>query len=141
MLSDRRVPAVNRRLGSQVDAQREDPVDELGLGIADHGVVGEVELGLLAESLALGALHRRHAARAHRLRSCPEAGDHLLGVEPGHADIVTTTPPWVTVAAPGVSFLSRGGVGSPATTTTLDAAAKPVRALPADGREVPWRRT
>ena len=77
--------ALGRVLRAQVDAQRQDPVDQLGLGVADHGEVREVLLGLLAEALAFGALDRRHAARADGLGPLAEPGHHLLGVEGGHA--------------------------------------------------------
>ena len=46
----------------QVDAQRQDAVDQLSFGVADHGEVGVVTLGLLAEALSLGTLDGRHAA-------------------------------------------------------------------------------
>ena len=36
-------------LGAQVDAQGEDAVDQFGLGVADHGVVHVIELGLLGK--------------------------------------------------------------------------------------------
>src|SRR6202044_1049989 len=39
---------------SQVDAQGEDSVSQFDLGVADHGVVGEVLLSLLAEPLPFG---------------------------------------------------------------------------------------
>jgi hypothetical protein len=71
-------------LRPQVDAQRQDPVLELGLGVADHGEVGEILLGLLAEPLALGPLDRRHAPGADGLGSLAESGHHLLRVEAGH---------------------------------------------------------
>ena len=69
----------HRAGGSQVDAQRQDAVDQLGLGVADHGEVGKVSLGLFAKALSLGALDRRHAPRPHRLGPLAEAHDHLLG--------------------------------------------------------------
>ncbi len=69
------------RLRPQVDAQGQDAVDQLGLGVADHGEVGEVALGLLAKAHPLGALDRRHAPRPHRLGPLLEAHDHFLGIE------------------------------------------------------------
>ena len=55
-------PRRRARRGSQVDPQRQDAVDQLRLGVPDHGEVREVPLGLLTEALALGALDRRHPA-------------------------------------------------------------------------------
>ena len=57
------------------------PSSRRGLGVADHGEVHEVELGLLPEALALGALDRRQAPLADRLGPLAEAGDHGVGVE------------------------------------------------------------
>ncbi len=68
-------------LWPQIDAQGEDAIDQVGLGVADHGVVGEVLLGLLAEALPLGTLDGGDATGAHCLGPLAEAGHHLLGVE------------------------------------------------------------
>ena len=70
--------------GPQIDPEGEDPVDELGLCVADHGEVREVSLCLLAKALALGALYRRHASCPDRLGTLPEPGHHLLRVERRH---------------------------------------------------------
>ena len=59
-------------------------VDQLRLGVADHGVVGEVPLGLLAEALPLGTLDGWHAPGPDRLGPLAEPDHHLLWVEPGH---------------------------------------------------------
>ena len=75
------------RLGwrwAQIDAERQDTVDQLDLGVADHGEIREVPLRLLAESLSLGALDGRHAAGAHGLGAGAEPSNHLLWVEGGH---------------------------------------------------------
>jgi len=64
--------------------QGQDAVDQFGLGVADHGVVGEVQLRLFTETLPLGSFNGRHAPRTDRLGAGPEPGDHLLRVEPGH---------------------------------------------------------
>jgi hypothetical protein len=71
-------------LWAQVDAQREDAVHELGLGVADHGVIGEVALGLLAEALAFGPLDGRNSPGPYRLGALTEAGHHLVRIEHGH---------------------------------------------------------
>ena len=68
-------------LGPQVDAQGQDPIDQLGVGVTDHGVVGEVLLRLLAESLAFRPFDGGHAPGAHRLGALAESGHHLLRVE------------------------------------------------------------
>ena len=57
----RRLAVSAGRSRPQVDAQRQDAVDQLGLGVADHGEVGEVPLGLLAKAHPLGPLDRGHA--------------------------------------------------------------------------------
>ena len=65
------------------------PVLEGGLGVAEHGVVHEVELGLLHEALALGALDGRDAPAAHRRGPGAEALDHGGRIELlGHAPTV-----------------------------------------------------
>jgi hypothetical protein len=70
------------RLGwAQVDPKRQDSVDQLCLGISDHGEISEVTLGLFAKALTLGALYGWHAPRPHGLRPLPEPRHHLLGVE------------------------------------------------------------
>ena len=74
----------SRPSGRRSIAQRQDPLDQLRLGVADHGEVGEVLLGLLAEPLSLGPLNRGHAPRPDRLGPLAEPGHHLLGVEGGH---------------------------------------------------------
>jgi hypothetical protein len=71
-------------LGAQVDAEGEDAVDELGFGVADHGVVGEVPLGLLTEALALGPFDGGDSPGPYGLGPLPKAGHHLVGIEHGH---------------------------------------------------------
>ena len=82
--SGRSAPGAGLFRRPQIDAQRQDAVDQLRIGIADHGEVREVPLGLLAEALAFWTLDRRHAARPDRFSPIPEPGHHLLRVEPGH---------------------------------------------------------
>ena len=68
-------------LGAQIDAQGQDAVDELGLRVADHGVVGEVTLGLLSEALTLGPFNWWDAPGAHGLGPGAEAGHHFVWIE------------------------------------------------------------
>jgi hypothetical protein len=58
-----------------------DPVFEAGLGVADHGVVHEVDPGLIDEPFALGALQRGDAALAHRSGPSLEPLDHGLDIQ------------------------------------------------------------
>ena len=72
--------------GPEVDAQGQDPVLEGRLGVSEHGVVHVVELGLLREALALGALDGREAPGAHRGGPGAEALHHGGRIELlGHA--------------------------------------------------------
>ena len=68
-------------LGPQVDAQHQHPVDQLPGGIAEHGEVLVVELGLGEEVLPLGAPDRGQGAVADGPGPLPEPGDHLVDVE------------------------------------------------------------
>jgi hypothetical protein len=77
------------RRGPQVDGQGEDPVFELGLGVAQHGEVLVVELGLPDERSPGRALDRWQAPGAHRFGSLSEPSHHGLGVEGvGHGSTV-----------------------------------------------------
>ncbi len=66
---------------AEVDPEGEDPVVDDGLGVTDHGEVHEVDLGLLLESLAVGALDGWQAPGPHCIRPGPDALHHGLGVE------------------------------------------------------------
>ncbi len=68
-------------LGPEIDAQVEDAVFEVGLGIADHGVVHEVGPGLVNEALALGTFEGRDAALADGPGPRLEALDHGVGIQ------------------------------------------------------------
>lgn len=70
------------RFRPEIHAQGEYAVLDGSLGIADHGKILEVELRLLYEHPALGALYGRHATIAHSLCSPAEPSYHLGRVEP-----------------------------------------------------------
>jgi hypothetical protein len=74
-------------VGTEVDAQGEDPVFEGDLGVSHHGVVHVVELRLLREALSFGPFNRGEAPGAHRGGSDAETLHHggrieLLGHVP-----------------------------------------------------------
>ncbi len=66
----------------QVDAQRQDAVDQLSFGVTDHGEVRVVALSLFAEALALGTLDGRHAALRTALARCRKRATISLGRRP-----------------------------------------------------------
>ena len=75
--------AFSRRLRrrTQIDAQGEDAVLDLGHGITDHGEVHEVGLRLLSEALTLRALDRWEPSLSHGLGPGAETLDHGLWIE------------------------------------------------------------
>ena len=106
------------RLGRpQVDLEAQDPVLETGRGVGQHGVILEVDPGLLEEALALGSFHGGEAATAHRLGAVPETFDHVLGVESVHGAMLGAGP-----------VLGRGRVVSGIDSPSESRGRRPVRA-------------
>jgi hypothetical protein len=68
----------------QVDAQGQDAVDQLSFGVADHGEICVVALGLLAEALSFGTLDRWHPALLDGVGPLPKTRHHLVGVKHRH---------------------------------------------------------
>ena len=94
------------RIGAEVDAQGQDPVLERSLGVPEHGVVHEVELGLLREALALRTFDGWQTPGTHGGSPGAEALHHggrieLLGHDP-------TLP-----VVPGGSLSRPAGAGAP----------------------------
>ena len=99
LLGLRLVLGLGRRR-TKVDSKGEDPVVDRRGGVAEHGEVEEVELGLLDELLAFGAFHGRKPAAAHGLGALAEPFDHRLDIELiAHAESVGCR--LVTVALTG----------------------------------------
>ena len=77
----------------EVDGERQDPVLQGPLGVADHGEVHVVGLGLVYEELALRALERGHTPLAHGTGTFLEPVEHRLDVEGvGHGDMLRARP-------------------------------------------------
>jgi hypothetical protein len=74
-------PGSSGGFGAEVDAEDQDPVVQRGLGVAQHGEVHEVGLGLLLEPLAVGPFDGGQATVPDRLGPRSEAGQHVLGIE------------------------------------------------------------
>jgi len=73
---------VSGRLGRpEIDPQGEDPVVDVGLGIAEHGEVHKVDLGLLLETLPIRTFHGWQPPGSDGVRPRPESLHHRLGVE------------------------------------------------------------
>jgi hypothetical protein len=67
--------------GAEVDAEHQDPIVQRGLGVAQHGEVHEVGLGLLFEPLAVSPFDRGKATVPDCLGPRSEPGQHVLGIE------------------------------------------------------------
>lgn len=78
-----RVPALRRSGGfrAEIDAEDQYPVVQRGLGVAQHGEVHEVRLGLLFEPLAVGPFDGGQATVPDGLGPRSEPGQHVLGIE------------------------------------------------------------
>ena len=66
--------------GPQVDPQGQDAALEARFGVAEHGEVHVVGLGLLLEPLAIGPFDRGEPPGADGVRPGPEPFDQGLGV-------------------------------------------------------------
>jgi len=74
---------------TEIDAENQYPVVQRSLGVAQHGEVHEVGLGLLLEALAVGPFDGGQATVPDRLGTRSEPGQHVLGIELlGHGSIV-----------------------------------------------------
>jgi hypothetical protein len=87
---------------SQIDPEDEHAFLDGGVGIAQHGVVHEVQLGLLHEAFAIRALDGGEAPIADGLGPETESRHHLLGIElVGHDVTVAATSAGALVPRPG----------------------------------------
>jgi len=66
---------------AQVDLESEDSVHEGRLGVSDHRVVLEVNLGRFEESLAFRSLDRGQSTLAYGLGPFTEPEDHVVGIK------------------------------------------------------------
>jgi flavin reductase (DIM6/NTAB) family NADH-FMN oxidoreductase RutF len=86
----------------KIDPESEYAVLDEGLGVAQHGVVHEVHLGLLHEALAVRTLDGRKSPVADGLSPGAETCHHLLGIEfVGHGPTVAATSRGPVVPRPG----------------------------------------
>ena len=69
---------------TQVHSQSQVPFFQTGLGVADHGEILEIELGLLNETLPFRPRNWRKRTTFHRRSTLDESGEHVLRFETSH---------------------------------------------------------